>query len=374
MPVIGYVVVLLVSSLVSSLAVPLALSFAHRRGLVDAPGGRKAHLTAVPRIGGIGILAGFLAGLLGAACLPVFAQWWNREATGILLGALMMFAVGLSDDLLHQPRHGAPEGPRREGLPAWAKLLLQVSAAAVCIAAGTRIRGVQVPGDGYLSFGAGPSAVVTALWIVGMANALNFIDGLDGLAGGVSMIMGATIAVIAIFGPAQSPAPAVFAVALFGGIVGFLRLNFPPASIFMGDGGANLLGYLLATMAVSGVMKGATAIAVLTPIVIMALPLLNLAGVVVGRVLRGDSPLKADRSHLHHRLQDAGWSDLSALLFVYAVCGLCGSAALALMELSVASAVMALAVALLLVGVASRRAGATTPNERPAPSDEGAGG
>ncbi len=349
-----YAAALLTGLIVSLVAVPLALRLAMRRGLLDTPEGRHTHTTAVPRIGGVGILIGFLAGLLAAALMQADYAWWNRESTGILLGALTIFAAGLADDVLRA----------RGGVSPWLRLLLQVLAAGIAMGAGVRIRGFQIPGDGYLHFPHAVSLLVTLLWIVGITNALNFIDGLDGYVGGVSLIMAGTIALIAMYGPKSSPATAIFALAMLGGICGFLRLNFPPAKIFMGDGGAYLLGFLLATLAISGVMKGATIIAVCAPMVILALPILNLAGVVVVRVLRGDNPMAADRTHLHHRLQDSGWNDLSALLFVYAICGLCGSAALSLIELSQASAALAGGVALLLVVVAARRA-------RPEPADGG---
>lgn len=341
----------LVGALLTSLvAVPLVLRFALGRGLLDLPGGRKSHDVAVPRLGGVGILAGFLVGVALGSGTTRWLGWWNDDFGALLAGALIMFGVGLSDDLLHRPSGDS----RREGLPAWLKLLLQFGAALVPMYAGVRISSFQILGE-YQVLPAWLSYPLTLIWIAGITNALNFIDGVDGLAGGVSMIMVATLAIIAIGGPSSSVGTAVFALSLLGGVIGFLRYNFPPARIFMGDGGAYLLGYLLAMLAITGVMKGATTLAVLAPLVIMALPILNLAGVVVVRMLRGDSPMAADREHLHNRLQDSGWSDLSVLLFVYAVCGLCGSAALSLFGLARPSAALAGAVALLLVVVAARR-------------------
>ena len=347
---------LLAAVLVSLPAVSQVLQQAARRGLVDTPGGRKSHAHAVPRIGGVGILAGYLAGLLVASLFrDPLLSFWNAPYLAIFSGSLLIFAVGLADDLLHRPADEDGEGARH-GLSALTKLALQLVAAGIAMAAGVRIESIQIPGDGYLTFPPAVSWLLTAIWIVGIVNAVNFIDGLDGLAGGVSMIMAASIALIAMFAPASSLGTAVFALAMLGGIVGFLKFNFPPARIFMGDGGAYLLGYLLSTLAIVGVMKGATVITVLTPILILAMPIVNLTGAVVGRMLRGQNPMAADRSHLHHRLTDAGWPDLSALLFVYAVTGLCGSASLALMGLSDAAALFAIGVAMLLVYVAAKRA------------------
>ncbi|MCC7494562.1 MAG: undecaprenyl/decaprenyl-phosphate alpha-N-acetylglucosaminyl 1-phosphate transferase [Fimbriimonadaceae bacterium] len=347
----GFLAALAAALLVALPAVPWTLRLALRRNLVDTPGGRKAHTTAVPRIGGIGIGCGYLAGVLAGAALPGAFDWNSRD-TGILVGALAMFAIGLADDL-YRPR--TADGRQRDGLSAPVKLLLQLAAVALPVASGVSIDGLQIPGDGWITFPPLVSWVLSMVWIVAIINAVNFIDGLDGLAGGVSLIMAATIGTIAVWGPARSPSAAVHALALLGGIIGFLRLNFPPARIFMGDGGAYLLGYLLAVLAISAVMKTATLIAVMTPLLILALPILNLAGVVVVRVSAGRSPLSADREHLHHRLQDAGWNDLSVLLFVYAICGLCGSASLAVFGLSAPSAAFSGGVALLLVWVAARR-------------------
>lgn len=345
---------LLAGLVVSPPAVGWVLRLAARRGLVDTPGGRKSHTTAVPRIGGVGILVGFLAGLLAASCCTGTLSFWNPKYLAILFGALTIFAAGLADDLLHRPA-SHPHGPR-QGLSPPVKLALQLLAAGIVMAAGVRIDSLEFPSDRYVTLPPLVAWPLTAVWLVGITNALNWIDGLDGLAGGVSLIMAAVIALIAMFGPVSDAGATVFALALLGGLVGFLKYNFPPARIFMGDGGSNLLGFLLASLAVAGVMKSATVLAVVTPLLILALPIVNLTGVVLGRVLRGQNPMIADRSHLHHRLTDAGWPDLSTLLFVYAITGLCGSASLALIGLADAAAAMAIGVAILLILVAARHA------------------
>lgn len=351
----AFAVALTVALVVSLWTMPVVLRYAHRKGLLDPATERKNHSVEVPRLGGVGILAGFIAGVAAAFFAPRPGGWWTVNTTAILVGALMMFAVGLADDLLHDRKSG------REGLSPPVKLALQFLAAAIPVVTALRvhggvlIRGFEIFGEGYVSLHPWIAVPLTLIWIVGIANAFNFIDGLDGLCGGVALIVDLTIAVIALGGPRLAPSEAVLALATAGGIIGFLRLNFPPARIFMGDGGALMLGYLLSALAVSSVAKSQTLIALGVPLLILALPLFNLTQVVVGRVLRGDSPMQADRTHLHDRLQDAGWSPYSAVLFIYAICGLCSAAALGLSNLAKEAAILAIVVAGLLVVVAIRR-------------------
>ncbi len=346
--------------LASSLVVPRVLRFARRRGLFDPKTERKTHANEVPRLGGVGIFAGLIAGL--AVALPLMpGVKLGLPFIGLLGGALIMFGVGLADDLLHGGERGG------HGLNPLPKLLAQMLAAAIPIACGISMKWIKIPGDGYFQFAPWADWLLTLVWVVGIANAVNWLDGLDGLAGGVSAIMATTLALLALGKEPASLGEGLAALALLGGIIGFLRLNFPPARIYMGDGGAMLIGYLLAVLSVSGVMKSATALAVGAPMLILALPLVNLTQVVVGRVLRRESPMKADRTHLHDRLQDAGWSDYSAVLFIYAVTGLCGSAALSLMDLGHASAAQSALVAALLVYVAARRPRARQQTEAEQP-------
>jgi UDP-GlcNAc:undecaprenyl-phosphate GlcNAc-1-phosphate transferase len=328
--------------------VVLVRNFAQRRGLVDPAGGRKGHKVEVPRLGGLGIFLGFVVGVTAGWMLRAPELGWSIAATRIVLGAALLFASGLADDLLH--RRG------REGLPALVKLAVQIGAAAL-VASVARIHGFRLPGHEWYALPVAVQWTVTLIWIVGVTNAINFIDGMDGLAGGLSLIIAATLAVVAYSRakPFNTQGEAILALALAGGIVGFLRCNFPPASIFMGDGGALLLGFVLSSIAISGVMKSATVLAIGAPLIILALPMVDLTKVVVGRVLRGQHPMQADRTHLHHRLQDAGWSVYSALLFAYAICGLCCSAALSLLRIHGGAAILSLAVALLLVAVAAKR-------------------
>jgi UDP-GlcNAc:undecaprenyl-phosphate GlcNAc-1-phosphate transferase len=343
-----YVTAFLTSAAVSLLAVPVACRLAMRFGFVDPAGGRKAHRVEVPRVGGVGMALGLLCGVLAARFLLPHAIGWSVGSRQVLLGALLCFLVGLGDDLLHKPG--------REGLPALVKLPVQLLAAAL-VAYVAPIKAITLPGDWVIEFHWGLQYAVTVLFIVTITNSMNFIDGMDGLAGGVGLIAAACLAVCGIDRAAafRTQGEAVLALALMGALIGFLRLNFPPAKVFMGDGGALMLGFVLAATAVSGLMKGAAILALVAPFIILALPFVDLTHVVVRRVLRGQNPMQADRTHLPQRLQDAGWSVYSALLFTYAICGLCGSAALSLLRIHGGAAVVSLGVALLLVVVAVKR-------------------
>ncbi|MBI2300796.1 MAG: undecaprenyl/decaprenyl-phosphate alpha-N-acetylglucosaminyl 1-phosphate transferase [Armatimonadetes bacterium] len=351
----GYVLALAVSLGVSLWLIPRILRWAVTRGLVDPSGGRKSHAVEVPRLGGVGIVAGLFAGVVAASLASRPSGWWSTDLVGMLVGALLVHTMGLTDDLLHDAESG------REGLPPVVKLLWQFGAALVPVAAsawvrgGVLIRGFAVPAGGYVNLPGWLAWLVTLTWIVGVANAFNFLDGRDGLAGGVALIVTTAVAMIALSLPKPAAGAAVVALAMVGATLGFLRHNFPPARIYMGDGGAHLLGYLLAVLSVSSVAKSLNLFAVGVPLIVLGLPIVNLAQVVLGRVLRGDSPMQADATtQIHDRLRSGGWSDFSTVLFIYAVCGLCASAALSLSEMPRQSAALSGLVAALLVLVAAR--------------------
>jgi UDP-GlcNAc:undecaprenyl-phosphate GlcNAc-1-phosphate transferase len=186
---------------------------------------------------------------------------------------------------------------------------------------------LSIPGMGIVPLAAWISLPVTVVWLVGMANAINWIDGLDGLAAGVSGIAAMLMMVVALF--MNQPAAALVAAAVAGGSLGFLRYNFNPAQIFMGDGGAYFMGFTLAGVGVIGLVKGVTTAAVLLPYLILAVPILDMSAVILARLRQGLSPFVADKRHLHHRLLNAGLSHRFTVLFIYALTLWVGSVALA---------------------------------------------
>ncbi len=316
-----------ISAVLSLLLTPVVRRLATRLGVVDAPGERKVHLHPVPRLGGVGVAASAALGLAMLAWLqPTLgsrAVLDARELLPIIAGAALVFAAGLWDDA--------------RGAPVVVKLAIQSSAAALVIASGIAIERVTVFGS---TQDLGALAIpVTLLWIVGLTNAFNLMDGLDGLAAGLAAIAAATCATILVVrGHHQD---ALLLVALLGATVGFLPYNFHPASIFLGDAGSLLFGFALAVTAITGWQKGATALAVGVPLLIFALPIVETASSIARRLRRGaanaDVPrlaalgqvFEADQQHIHHRLLAGGLSHRGAVLLLYGLAlGLSGLALL----------------------------------------------
>ena len=268
--------------------------------LVDAPGHRKIHTVSVPRVGGVGVT---LAMLLTLA-VAIVAGHANVQAwLPVLLGGALVFAVGLWDDL--------------RPLPAPAKLLVQLAGAGVAVALGVRIDHVTVFGA---TLGLGLLALpLTIAWIVGLTNAFNVMDGLDGLATGLAIIAAATCAVVSLARDDQQGG--MLLIALLGALCGFLPYNFNPATIFLGDCGSLVVGYVLAVTAITSFQKGATALVVLGPLLLFALPISETVHSVVRR-LRGQGlrqVLMADQEHVHHRLLGLGLSHRKVVLLLYGV-------------------------------------------------------
>lgn len=229
------------------------------------------------------------------------------------IGGLAFFLIGLTDDLF--------------GLSPLTRLVMQSVVAALAWQVGVSITFLTIPFYGLVSLPVVISLPITVIWLVGMANAINWIDGLDGLAAGVSGIAAAIMLVVCLF--MNQPAAALIAAALAGGALGFLRYNFNPAKIFMGDGGAYFMGFTLAAVGVIGLVKIVTTAAVLLPYLILAVPILDMSAVIVDRIRSGKSPFVADKRHLHHRLLKAGLSHRVTVVFIYILTLWVGSLALA---------------------------------------------
>ena len=308
-----YLASLLAGTLLGLLLTPAVMSASMSLGLVDAPGGRKVHSTAVPRVGGLAIAcAATIALLLVVWSLPMvgmaapdFAPLWP-----VITGGLLVFGVGLVDDF-------TTLGPRQ-------KLAFQTIAAAIVMGSGLLIERLTLGGTtvqlGVLAY------PITFAWIIGLTNAFNLIDGIDGLAAGIAVIAGTTCAAILVW--RGHSAEAMLLAALVGAALGFLVYNFAPASIFLGDGGSLLFGFVLATTAITGWQKGATALAAGVPLLIFALPLADTLSALLRRATRGGSGritvggllariAEPDREHIHHRLMALGWSTRRIVLLLY---------------------------------------------------------
>jgi UDP-GlcNAc:undecaprenyl-phosphate/decaprenyl-phosphate GlcNAc-1-phosphate transferase len=276
-------------------------------GVVDEPGeSRRIHLRAVPRLGGLAL---FLGLFVPALAFLELAQPYR----GILLGAALATTIGMVDDF--------------RGLPWWVKLGGQIAAAGIAVEAGVRIDYFTFPLLGVHDLPFWLGVVLTLVWIVAIMNMVNFLDGMDGLAAGICGIAGLTFAVIAL--SLDKPAAAVLSAIIAGGCLGFLRHNFYPARIFMGDSGAMLLGFTLAAVAVEGLLKTAATVALFFPLLTLAVPLLDTSFVVARRLKYREPVFAADQAHLHFRFLRRGFSQRRAAVYLYIWCAILAGAALA---------------------------------------------
>lgn len=321
----SYILVLLLSGLISLVVTPLILLLAKKLGVMDRPGERKVHSSLVPSWGGLAIYVAFSGSialiflfhnafrlLLRSHHFPI-----QDYLVGIFLGATIITVLGLIDD--------------KRGLKATIKLLGQVIAVVVLLWYGIRIEGISNPlGKTYLEFSLYLSFLITILWTVTFINSVNLIDGLDGLAAGIAVIASLTFFVITLFQIHKQSSGAitnrlelvaVMAIALVGSTGGFLVYNFHPAKIFMGDTGSMFLGFILGTISIMGQLKTVAAIALLVPIMVIGLPLLDTFLTVLRRLKRRKPLLEADREHLHHRLLDYGWGQKRTVLLLYGISG-----------------------------------------------------
>src|SRR5215218_2977457 len=286
----------LVAAGVALALTPFTARFALRVGAVAHPRERDLHEAPMPRLGGLAILAAVL--LAGAVFLP-----WTQETRGILAGAAAITLVGAIDD--------AVPG----GLNPVLKLLGQFAAAAIPVACGVYVENITLPFVDPLDLDVWGYAL-TLVGMVAVMNVVNFTDGVDGLAAGVCTIAAATFAVIAL--SLDREAAGILAAATAGAAAGFLWHNFHPASVFMGDSGSNLLGLLLACVAIQGVLKTAAVVALFFPLVILAVPAADATFVVAKRIKYGRPVYSADRWHFHHRFANIGFSQRRTVLYLYA--------------------------------------------------------
>jgi UDP-N-acetylmuramyl pentapeptide phosphotransferase/UDP-N-acetylglucosamine-1-phosphate transferase len=338
-----------VAAAMTALLVPGVRKLGLHWGLIDAPDARKQHTTPMVRLGGVGIVLAFSLSLGLVWSLGGFAELPTTNDQLIwttLAGALCFFFIGLADDLF--------------ALPPLPRLAGQLAVSAVAWGEGVRIGSIELP----LGFMGHPNALLmlpdwlsllaTVVWLVGITNAINWLDGLDGLAAGVSGI--AAVGLLSVSYSLHQPAAGLLAAALAGSCLGFLRHNFNPAKIFMGDGGSYFLGFALAAVSIVGPAKGLTSVSLLLPLLILALPLADMSAVIMGRLSSGHSPFYPDRRHLHHRLLRSGLSHRRTVLLIYAFTQWLAALALVMVNAEMRFLWLALATAVLIwVLVRSRR-------------------
>ncbi len=304
-------IALAVSAAISFLTTPLVKNLAYKVGAIDVPkDNRRMHKVPTPRLGGLAIFLAFLLTVL------IFADI-DRQMQGILLGSVMIVVLGVLDDIM--------------ALKALPKLIVQVAAAGVAVYHGCVIQFFSNPNVfsdvSYVNLG-WLSVPITIIWIVAITNAVNFIDGLDGLAVGVSAISTAALIVIALL--VSETNIAMILVALFGACLGFIPYNMNPAKIFMGDTGATFLGYILATLSVTGLFKLYAIISFAVPFLILGVPIFDICFAFLRRIARGQNPMVADRGHVHHRLIDMGFSQKQSVAIAYMLTAILGLAAVLL--------------------------------------------
>ena len=316
----SYMAAFVIAVGVALMVTPGVILLAAKTGAMDAPDARKVHKKPVPRIGGIGIYVAFMFAL---AVTMLMANDLTDEVIfeliGLMAGGTCIVLIGIIDDY--------------KNLPAKVKLVGQILAAALLVIGfDVRIDFVTDPfGDYfYLEYLAIPA---TIFWIVGLTNTVNLIDGLDGLAAGVSTIASVTIFLVAL--QQDIMLVAVLTAALAGASFGFLYYNFNPARIFMGDSGSMFLGFMLAGISVIGAVKCAATIALIVPILALGLPILDTTFAIVRRYRGGVPIFKPDKGHLHHRLLALGFTQRQAVLLMYVISALLGLSAIALTEVSV---------------------------------------
>ena len=323
-----------VAAVLSYFFTPPVKNFAHKVGAIDVPkDARRMHKKPIPRLGGLAIYGGFLCSIL------IFGQL-DETMLCVLLGAAIIVALCIFDDVL--------------ALGAKLKFVVQIVAAAIPVCIGdlqiglfTNLNPLSDTPFVHLGILAVP---VTIIWIVGITNAVNLIDGLDGLAVGVSSIAAITMLAVALL-TGNMPI-AITMAALAGACIGFMPYNLNPAKIFMGDTGSTFLGYMLATVSIMGLFKFYAVISFAVPFLILGLPIFDTANAIIRRVAAGRSPMSPDRGHVHHKLIDMGFNQKQAVAILYAISATLGLTAVVLTSSGEVKAIVLLlaVLAAILVG------------------------
>lgn len=329
-----YFVPFLIALIVAYVLTPGVKKLAIKVGAVDKPNARKVHTHVIPRLGGLAIYIGFMAAML--FCLPV-----RHELLGLLVGCTAIVALGIWDDICN--------------IPAKVKLMGQIIAACIPIAFGIQIEWLTNPFGTLIVLPEFIAVPVTIFWIIGFTNTVNLIDGLDGLAAGVSFI--ASISMFLLAYTMNQYLPAMIIVAMAGAALGFLQYNFNPAKIFMGDTGSMLLGYTMAVASVLGLVKTAATVALVVPLIALGLPILDTIFAIIRRKMSGVPIFQPDKGHLHHRLLALGMSQKQAVLIMYFVSVILGIVALFVASVNYQIGIVTVLVVLAVIIYTAKRIG-----------------
>lgn len=324
-----HLVAFAIALIVAFFSTPIARKIAISSGAISVPkDSRRVHKKPMPLLGGLAIVVGFLLAVtysLATKNYRLFLENLSKPSTlGILAGSLIIIVLGVIDDI--------------KALKASVKFPIQILAATIVVATGTRITAISKPFQAAVASHPNMMFIledliafaISVIWIVGITNAINLIDGLDGLAAGVSGIASLTLYIVAVI--RHQDDIAIIAVSLVGAIVGFLPYNFNPAKIFMGDTGSTFLGFILAILSIEGTMKSVTALALAIPILVLGLPIFDTLFAIFRRILNGKPIGEADRGHIHHRLLDMGISHRMAVIILYIISAGLGLFSIALVD------------------------------------------
>lgn len=329
----------IIAFLLGIFIVPLVIYVSQKMGLVDVPNERKIHHGHISRLGGVAI---WISVMLTFAFLIMLSYYPKGQGlSAIIVGGSLMFLMGLMDDVY--------------SLNAKFKLFLQIAIATIVILLGVRIETLYNPWGANFDLGI-LSYPLTLLWIVGITNAINFIDGIDGLAGSIVSIASLAIGIISLVLAPSVPITALMAFILMGAMLAFLMYNYNPAKIFMGDSGALYAGFLMATLSITGIVKPSNGISMYLPILILAIPIMDVAYSSIRRILKGSSPFVADSEHIHHKLLHAGYSQDRLVLLLAAFAMLCAVLSIILVSLKSKFIILALCLigVLIILNVASK--------------------
>ena len=307
---------------------PYTIRLARKVGAVDIPNDRRVNKTAMPRLGGLAVIAGFVMSAIYLVItmkvenkIDFISEGLDKKILGVFLGGIILTIICFIDDV--------------KGIKPLVKLAGQLLAAIIVASCGVLIDNFAIPfKENSIIINEVFSYILTIGWIVGITNAINLIDGLDGLSSGITLI--ACISLLIIFSLNGSPLIAIILItALAGGIVGFLPYNFNPAKTFIGDVGSNFMGFAIAVISILGVAKTYTAIVIIAPIIVLALPIFDTIWAIIRRIVKSKSikgVFKADKGHLHHKLMARGYTQKQAVLILYGITATLGMVAIILLD------------------------------------------
>ena len=319
----------LLAFIISFMATPWTIRLANRLGAIDVPkDDRRMHRNSMPKLGGVAVIAGFLISIIYLlfvmtieGSINLFGQdEYYKKLIGIFLGVVVIGFTGIIDDI--------------KTLKPYQKLFGQVIAATIVIASGLRIDQVNISILSKIGLSEEISVILTLVWIVGITNSINLMDGLDGLSSGISLI--SLISLLIIFALNGSPIMSILMIAsLIGALVGFLPFNYAPAKTFIGDSGSNFLGFMLSIVSILGVAKTYTIVVIVLPILVLGLPILDVAWAIIRRLIKGKSIkaiFSADNEHVHHKLVKNGFTQKQSVLILYGVSAIFGMFAIIFLD------------------------------------------